>query len=217
MILMKKTILLICFFTHINSFSQNISDLFNVGKSISQNSTANKLNKEWFSTTEPGFTVSSNVTYNYSLHDNNGDLIGGKSETLDNKASFGMLYSINYPIFNKFTLGAVGGFQHQIEQNISALKFGGILRYHFVDYENVNINLMTAYNVALDDVIKSGMANVRLGLQFPIIKQDDFNVNLNIFWDYNYYEVNKPILNEGNEDPGSLIFKAYGISVGMQF
>ncbi len=76
---------------------------------------------------------------------------------------------------------------------------------------------MTAYNIALSDNIESDMANVRLGLQFPITRTDTFNLNLNVFGDYNYYIYNEPILNEINERPGNLIFRSYGLSLGIQF
>ena len=47
----------------------------------------------------------------------------------------------------------------------------GILRYHFGNYESVNINLMTSYNIALSNNIGSEMGTVRFGIQFPIKKQ----------------------------------------------
>ena len=214
---MKKILLTLLLISNFYSYSQSPSDLFNVGKSISQSSNQDKLSKRWFSNIEIEFGVSNEVTYDYSLYDNNDNLLGGKSNELDNKASYGILYSINYPIFNKLTLGAIGGFQHQVQQKISALKLGGIVRYHFVNYESVNINLMTAYNIALSDNIESDMANVRLGLQFPITKNDKFNLNLNVFGDYNYYIYKEPILNEINERPSNIIFKSYGLSLGIQF
>ena len=214
---MKKIIFALLFLTTYYSYSQSPSDLLNAGRGISQNTNQDKLAKRWFSNVEVEFGVNYEVRYDYSRYDNNDNLLGGSSAELDNKATYGILYSLNYPIFNKLTIGAVGGFQHQGQQKISALKLGGILRYHFINYESVNINLMTAYNVALSDNIESEMANVRLGLQFPITKTDDFNLNLNVFGDYNYYIYNEPILNEINERPSDLIFRSYGISLGIQF
>ena len=76
---------------------------------------------------------------------------------------------------------------------------------------------MTAYNMALSNNIESDMANVRLGLQFPIKRTDDFIINLNIFGDYNYYVYQEIILNDINERPRSLIFRSYGFSLGIQF
>lgn len=76
---------------------------------------------------------------------------------------------------------------------------------------------MTAYNIALSDNIESDMANVRLGLQFPITRTDEFNFNLNVFGDYNYYIYNESILNEINERPSNLLIRSYGISLGIQF
>ncbi|CAM4089352.1 hypothetical protein [Gillisia limnaea] len=214
---MKKILLALFLITNFYSYSQSPSDLFNVGRGISQSSNQDKLTKRFFSNIEIEFGVSNEIRYDYSIYDANDNLLGGRSTELDNKASYGILYSINYPVFNKLTLGAIGGFQHQVQQKISALKLGGILRYHFVNYESVNINLMTAYNIALSDNIESDMANVRLGLQFPITRTDTFNLNLNVFGDYNYYIYNEPILNEINERPGNLIFRSYGLSLGIQF
>lgn len=215
---MKKTLLILLICNCFCAYSQSPSDLFNAGRNLAKASSQDKLPKRWFSNVELEFGVNNEVEYRYSLYDNNDNLISGRSAELDNKVSYGILYSINYPLFNKLTIGAIGGFQHQRQQNISALKFGGILRYHFINYESVNINLMTAYNLALSDNISSDMANVRLGLQFPISRTDDFNFNLNVFWDYNYYVASKPIiLEENNEKPNYLIFRSYGVSLGMQF
>jgi len=213
---MKKILFTLLFLTTFCSYSQSPSDLLNAGRAISQNSNQNKLAKRLFSNIELEFGVNYEVRYDYSRYDNNDNLLGGGSAELDNEASYGILYSLNYPIFNKFTLGAVGGIQHQVQQEITALKLGGILRYHFVNYESVNINLMTAYNLALSDNIDSEMANVRLGLQFPVKRTNDFILNLNVFGDYNYYIFNEPILNEINENPSNILFRSYGISLGIQ-
>jgi hypothetical protein len=214
---MKNYFFALLLITSFYSYSQSPSDLFNIGKGISQSSSQDQLEKRWFSNIEVEFGVNNEVRYDYSLYDNNGKPLGGSSAELENKASYGILYNINYPILNKLSIGAVGGFQHQVQQNISALKLGGILRYHFVNYESVNINLMTAYNIALSDNIESEMANVRLGLQFPIARTDTFNWNLNVFGDYNYYIYNEPILNENNERPDNILFRSYGVSLGIQF
>lgn len=211
---------LFCFGNIIFMQSQvSIFDAVNAGNQISKTvkSSKNKLDRVWFSTGELEFIVSSDVEYNYGALDNNGNLVSGNSSKITKKVSYGALYSINYPVLNKLTLGAVGGFQYQIQPKIASLKIGGILRYHFVDYENVNIYTLTAYNISLKDYIKSGMANVRFGLFFPIKKWDAFNLNLNLFWDYNFYRVKKPILFGVNEKPGDLTFRAYGISLGVRF
>lgn len=214
---MKRTLTILSLFVPYLLFSQNAFDLLNAGQGISQNSNPNKIPKAWFMNVEIEFGVNNEVDYDYALYDNNDQLISGMGTTLTKKTSFGILYTINYPIFNKLTLGGVTGLQYQSQQKVSALKIGGILRYHFINYESVNINLMTAYNVALSNNIGSDMGNVRLGLQFPIKKLEDFNLNLNIFSDYNYYIYKEPILNEINERPNNIIYRSFGFSLGLQF
>lgn len=112
---MKKILLALLLITNFYSYSQSPSDLFNVGKGISQSSNQDKLTKRWFSNIEIEFGVSYEIRYDYSIYDTNDNLLGGGSTELDNKASYGILYSINYPIFNKLTVGAIGGFQHQAQ------------------------------------------------------------------------------------------------------
>ncbi|AUS06076.1 hypothetical protein [Pseudotamlana carrageenivorans] len=217
---MKKHITPLFLLISVFIYSQNKPDLIDLtitGNQISKNSNPNQISKKWFSNVEAEFAINHEVRYDYALYDNNDRLISGKTAKLDNKTSFGILYNINYPLLNKLTLGAVSGFQYQSQLKISTLKLGGILRYHFLNYESVNINLMTAYNMALSNNIESDMANVRLGLQFPIKRTDDFIINLNIFGDYNYYVYQEIILNDINERPGSLIFRSYGFSLGIQF
>ncbi|HSJ69146.1 MAG TPA: hypothetical protein VK921_15810 [Anditalea sp.] len=213
---MKGIIFILLMLSASYSYSQSPMDLFNAGLGISQNSNQDKLEKRWFSNLEVEFGINNEVKYDYSHH-TNGRLMGRSSAELENKATYGILYSINYPVFNKFTVGAVGGFQHQVQQSISALKLGGIIRYHFVNYESVNINLMTAYNMALSNNIASQMANVRLGLQFPVKRTENLNINMNIFGDFNDYIFNEPILNEPTERPNGILFRSFGISLGIQF
>jgi len=43
------------------------------------------------------------------------------------------------------------------------------------------------------------------------------SINLNVFGDYNYYIFNEPILDETNERPSNILFRSYGISLGIQF
>ena len=217
---MKRYLTFLFTVISLSIYSQNkpdLNDIVQTGKNISKNSNQSQIAKKWFSNIEVEFGINNEVRYDYALYDNNDNLISGKTSELDNKTSFGILYNINYPIFNKLTLGVVSGFQYQSQLKISALKIGGILRYHFENYESVNINLMTAYNVGISDNIESEMGNVRLGLQLPIKRSDDFNLNLNIFSDYNFYGYNEKVLNETNERPSNTIFRSFGFSLGIQF
>ena len=61
------------------------------------------------------------------------------------------------------------------------------------------------------------MGNVRFGLQFPIVKMNDFNLNLNFFYDVNFYSYKGKYINEINENSGDLTFKSTGLSFGFLF
>jgi len=214
---MKKIIVSLCFVFSFVAQSQNPLDLISAGNAIAKDTNPYQLEKRWFSHIDISFAVASSIEYNYKDRDENGNLNFGSQEELTNKVGYDVLYSYSYPIFKKFTLGGVGGFQYQVQQSISALKTGLIMRYHFVDYESVNLNFMLAGNIAISDKIDSNFTNLRLGLQFPIAVTDGYVLNLNVFGDFNDFIYNESILEGVNDDPLSIIYRSYGFSLGFQF
>lgn len=214
---MQRTVLILIFICSFSVKSQNALDLINAGNAVAKDTDPVPLEKRWFSHLDLDFAVASSTEYDYKILDDAGNIRSGAQTELENKAAYGLLYSYSYPIFKKFTLGAVGGFQHQVQQSITALKAGAVMRYHFVDYESVNLNFMLAGNIALNDKIDSNFSNLRLGLQIPVTRVDGFVMNLNIFGDFNNFTYNESILEDVNDDPSRITFRSYGLSLGIQF
>lgn len=134
-------------------------------------------------------------------------------------SSFGIQGNYNYYLFKKLSIGVLGGFQTQSKPDYSMLKLGGILRYHFVDIDNVYIYIQDANNFTLNKSrFKSGN-NLRLGLGFPFIKKEGFNITGNLFFEQNYFKLDnaEPLLNLTDERPRSLTVKSFGISLGVKF
>ena len=134
-------------------------------------------------------------------------------------SSFGIQGNYNYYLFKKLSIGVLAGFQTQSDPDFSLIKLGGILRYHFVDRNNVYIYLQDANNFTLNkDQFKSGN-NLRLGLGFPFIKKERFNMVGNLFFEQNYFKLDnaEPLLNLIDERPRSLTVKSFGISLGIKF
>ena len=65
-------------------------------------------------------------------------------------SSFGLQGNYNYYLFRKLSVGVLGGIQTETKQNFIMLKLGGILRYYFVDRDNVYIYLQNANNFSLN-------------------------------------------------------------------
>lgn len=214
---MKNIFLVLTLAIALSAQSQNPLDLINAGNAIAKGTDPIPLEKRWFSNIDISFAIANSIEYNYKRLDENNRIVSGSQEELVNKVGYDLLYSYSYPIFKKFTLGGVGGIQHQVQQSITALKAGAIMRYHFVDYESVNLNFMLAGNIALDEKIDSNFANLRLGLQFPITTVDGFVINLNVFGDFNDFIFNESILEGVNDDPMSIVYRSYGFSLGIQF
>lgn len=134
-------------------------------------------------------------------------------------SSFGIQGNYNYYLFKKLSVGVLGGFQIQSKPDFSMLKLGGILRYHFVDRDNVYLYIQDANNFTLNKSrFKSGN-NLRLGLGFPFIKKEKFNITCNLFFEQNYFKLDnaEPLLNQIDEKPRSLTVKSFGISLGVKF
>ena len=173
---------------------------------------------KWETSLELDFVFPNKKDYFYN--DSNNKIID--AELKDNGfllSSFGIQGNYNYYLFKKLSIGVLGGFQTQSKPDYSMLKLGGILRYHFVDRDNVYIYIQDANNFTLDKSrFKSGN-NLRLGLGFPFIKKEGFNITGNLFFEQNYFKLDnaEPLLNLTDERPRSLTVKSFGISLGVKF
>lgn len=209
---MKKYVVSFFLITGISLQAQvNINDAINAGKQISYG-TDYILDKKWFSTAELEFLVPNKVRYSYSSIINNQTFY--TNDEIAKNISFGLIYSINYPIFNKLSLGGVTSFEYQTSYGLVALKLGTKMNYYFTNYENASLYLMVLHNT-VSNKAKSEMGNVRLGLAFPISEIDENNLTLNFFWDHDFYRLKKPLIS--NETPNSVNFTSYGVSIGIQF
>lgn len=177
-----------------------------------------KINKRWYSTIDVEFINPNKVEYSYGIYSPDYDaIIGGDDEITNTNPSFGALYSINYNLFKKLSIGAITGIQYMNNPDFNMLKLGTNIKYFFVDSNNVYVYVDIAYDYSLNkNKFKNG-ANTRIGIGFPVLKRDDFNLNINIFYEVNDLTLDrsKPLLD--SEIPKDIIFRSYGLSVGVQF
>lgn len=188
---MNKLFLIIPFlFIHLNGYSQN----------------------KWYSTTELDFIVPSETEYGYSANNAYTEI------NLASKTSFALVYSINYQIFNRFSAGLLTGIQQQSGAKFFMYKLGSNIKYYFVDSDNVYTYLQYAHNFTIDKDKFNFGDNVRIGIGFPLMKRDTFNLNLNIFYDINSFDLSgsNPLVFD-NVKPSSIYFRSYGISLGVKF
>lgn len=134
-------------------------------------------------------------------------------------SSFGLQGNYNYFLFKKLSLGILGGFQTETKQNFTMIKLGGILRYYFVDRDNVYVYLQDANNFSLNtDRFQNGN-NLRLGLGLPIMKRESYSLTSNLFFEQNYFRLDnaEPLLGFADERPRSLTVQSIGVSLGVKF
>ena len=133
--------------------------------------------------------------------------------------SFALQADYNYLLFKKLSLGVLGGLQTQTDPSYSFLKLGGILKYYFVDKNEIYVYLNAGHNFSLNrDKFRNG-ANARFGLAFPFLKREGYSLVFHVFKEYNVFDIEgtKPLYGGTDEIPRSFTVRSFGISFGVQF
>ena len=173
--------------------------------------------KKLYSSIDIEFINPNKVEYYYGLYSPEYKaIIGGQNKIENTGSSFGISYSIHYNVFKKLSLGAITGFQNQNNPDFRMLKLGGSINYFFVDNNNIYAYLNINNNFTLDKTQFKTGTNVRIGIGFPIMKREKFNLNVNLFYETNdlILEGTKPLFN--SEIPDNIIFRSYGLGLGIK-
>ena len=176
-----------------------------------------KKKKKLYSSIDIEFINPNKVEYYYGLYSPEYKaIIGGQNKIENTGSSFGISYSIHYNVFKKLSLGAITGFQNQNNPDFRMLKLGGSINYFFVDNNNIYAYLNITNNFTLDKTQFKTGTNVRIGIGFPIMKREKFNLNVNLFYETNdlILEGTKPLFN--SEIPDNIIFRSYGLGLGIK-
>ena len=173
--------------------------------------------KKLYSSIDIEFINPNKVEYYYGLYSPEYKaIIGGQNKIENTGSSFGISYSIHYNVFKKLSLGAITGFQNQNNPDFRMLKLGGSINYGIVDNNNIYAYLNITNNFTLDKTQFKTGTNVRIGIGFPIMKREKFNLNVNLFYETNdlILEGTKPLFN--SEIPDNIIFRSYGLGLGIK-
>ena len=173
--------------------------------------------KKLYSSIDIEFINPNKVEYYYGLYSPEYKaIIGGQNKIENTGSSFGISYSIHYNVFKKLSLGAITGFQNQNNPDFRMLKLGGSINYFFDDNNNIYAYLNITNNLTLDKTQFQTGTNVRIGIGFPIMKREKFNLNVNLFYETNdlILEGTKPLFN--SEIPDNIIFRSYGLGLGIK-
>lgn len=212
-------LLMMLFISTLVNAQISIYDAVQTGKEIAKDEKKDgELEPKLVQTAEFGISLPTEIDYDYT----NGDINDGfTSKELKRRLSFDLIYNIGYPVFKKFTMGAMAGIQHQSQGSVSALKLGGSLRYYLKNYEGLNFYLTLDRAIGISSNVKDDPNNVGVlaGLQFPIKELtdfDNFRVVMNLFIKQDSFDLKEPLIQ--NEKPFNIVYrKAYGISIGLQF
>jgi len=131
--------------------------------------------------------------------------------------SFGFKAGYYYPIFKKLYLGIWTGFQSDTKEKFAAIKLGGEIKFYVYDIDNMYFYLLDGNNFTLNKSKYKSGNNLRAGLGFPIIRKKNYNINLKLFWEQNYFTLDgaDKLLGYPDEIPRNLTVHSYGISFGV--
>ena len=181
------------------------------------NAQKDKLDNKWYSTAEIEFIFPYKYYYSYFVGNR---IIFNDYDNIFSLKSFGAQYTYNYTFFSKLSVGALAGIQALSEpSNFLMIKVGGILKYFFVDRDNIFIYTQMAHVFSTNKSQFKKGGNGRLGIGLPIFKRDGFNITTNVFVEHNSLDLDgaKPIYSIEDEVPTGLVTSSFGISFGVQF
>lgn len=189
--------LLLLFLIHISLFSQS----------------------RWFSSSDLSLVFPNQMRYLFTDDANRSVFVDLPVGTGSMLKSFSAEYSYNYLLLNKVSIGVTGGFQTYTRFDYQFIKLGGIIRYYFVDTENVFTYVQYARDISINRSTSNGGHDFKLGLEFPVLRRERFNINAKIYnqTDILNIEHTSPILNYVDEEPIQMKIKSLGIGVGVRF
>ena len=176
--------------------------------------------KRWYSTADLDLIMHKKIEYGYSYF--NTDLnhrVSGEEEINAKKVAFGFRYSFNYMFSRKWSIGVLTGYKSFKRPDFSMVEIGGILKYYFVDTDNVFVYTSLSNQISLNkNQLKSGSI-ARIGLGVPVLKKEKFNLNLNVFKEQNFFRLNENYALFGLEQERALdiVYRSWGISLGVKF
>lgn len=174
----------------------------------------------WFSNTDCSLVFPNEMRYLFADENNRSTFVNMPIGTGSMLKGFSLEYSYNYMIFNKLSIGILGGFQaYTAGYDYQFAKLGAVLRYHFVDSDNVFTYVQYSKEISINNATSNGGDDVRLGLEFPVIKKERFNINATIFNEIGLLDLEEtsPVLDYYGEQPISMKIKSLGIGVGIRF
>lgn len=182
--------------------------------------TQSKSDKKWYSNADLDLIMHKKVEYSFGYFDTDENSRIGSTEDLNvKKPAFGLTYSFNYMVFKKWSIGVLTGYKSYKEPDLSMLELGGIVKYFFVDTNNVYVYASLTNEFSLNkNQFKTGR-NARIGLGYPVAKSDKFIININIFKEQNYLGLDglPPYIGLNQEKPSTLVYNSWGISAGIKF
>lgn len=192
---------------------------------ISYFSYSQKMDKDrkWYFTADAESIVHNKVEYDYrGGYDSNLNYVSGKTVYLNpTPMAFGLTGTINYKIFNRFSLGLATGLKRYNKPNFSMVELGVILKYFFSeDFGLYAYGSLTSESSLIKNQFNSG-TNARFGMGIPIVRNESYDINLSFFKEQNFLRLDESRLLIGdiaNEKPSTLIYRgSYGMGIGISF
>ena len=169
---------------------------------------AQDMSKRWNSFVDIDFIIPGRIEYHTK-----GSILSRK---LDHSFTYGLNYSYEYSLLRKLSIGGVTGISFLAKPTIPSLKYGGILRFTFVEAYKANIYFQVAGYLPLNNRSRSDFGEMRLGLNFPISKGDNYNLTAGVYLTKISNSIKERLL-EIPADPDRIRYNGIGFSIGVRF
>ncbi len=129
----------------------------------------------------------------------------------------GLQLSANYELSPHLSFGPVIGFQKFKPPNLSIIKVGFITRIYFTDRDGLFLIAQGGADLPAKRSQFEIGSNVRFGIGYPVWKKDNTNLNLSLFYDRHFVNIQGTPARFIFDFPQSYRLESIGIGFGIHF
>jgi len=129
----------------------------------------------------------------------------------------GVQFSANFELSPHLSIGPLIGFQKFHTPDFSMVKIGMIMRLYFIDEDGLFAFTQGGADLPLKRSQFETGSNFRFGIGYPVWKKDNVNLNLSIFYDRHFVNIQNTPARFIIDFPQSYRLSSIGLGFGIRF
>ena len=139
---------------------------------------------------------------------------GNEDIVLKTKVIYSTDFSMNYLLFERFSIGALTGINHFRNPIATALKLGGVIRYELIEDSFGYVFVQFSGFFPLHNV-KISTGEAKIVLSIPLLVEESYSVGVILHASYTSFTPAKPLFTD--ETPDLVEYRGVGFGFGIRF